>query len=575
MVRLLPALTLRFVPLYLFLFIAFVPSVRAEDKSYRLKAFYTIMSIEPSGDIRVTEAISYNYTQGKFSSAHRQVSLRDLKGVEFVSVRSADTEIKAVRAELKSGWSRYLDVQWSFPETDQPRLFLVEYILRGAVSKEDRYNLIDWRPLGDGLPVEVDNYIAEIRLPWSFKEGVETTPPARIQVLADRTILTYPGGPLERLTPFHITAKFPAMIETGAPVKEAGLARRILLIVLPGYLALLGLTLYLWRRVARVSPESLVVQPGEWPDPSVTLGEASMLLYQKSWRWRAVIVAVLFDLARRGFLYFESPREAPDHHGPPARDLRVIAKVTDASVRPWEYKLLNAFLHEASLEWVSQQGQIQSAMLGDLRKELKATGLIDPRRVLLRQKLVWSFTALLAVSMGLLGLVVVNIWEGALAPSMLAVGGSLMFLLTGLSIDTTSARGAAIRRHMKQFARAKRVEVDQLCGSDPDAAAARFTENLAELVLDEGVNREWIQKFQWRLELAKASFQLPTWMNLDDPVRGATSLLLTASNLFHLFPGSPRPAAAHAGGHMVIRKVRLREESKSPSSPVRSRPSAQ
>lgn len=534
MINLLPALLLRFKLPFLLLIPLSIPA-RAAENEYRFEAFYSIMNVDRRGNIHVTETLSYDFTRGKFSSAKREVSLEDFQEIEFVSVSSPNTAVQVERFRMVSGWSRRFELHWTFPETDQPKLFHLEYVLKGVVSKEGDYNLIRWSPLGDGLPVAVRKYVAEIRLPWLFDAGIETSPSAERRLLADKTILTYAAGPLPKRARYDVMAKFPIMIDTAPPRRAGGYAKEVLRAVVPGYIVLLVITLLIWRKWGRVVPEPISGPVTDSPDINLTIGEAAMLVYRKSSRWRIIAVAILLDLARRGFLYFErrSIGSRPTPSTP--QDVRVMAKITDAAVSSWEYRILGAFLHEAFLGRISRQKLLWDEILESLRRELQASGLIDSRRVSMRRVWVGLATALLVISFGCLAYVLLTVLKGGLAPAILAVGGSLMFLIAGFATETASARGLRIRLHVAQWARALRERIDELRETDPVAAYTQFTSKLPELIMDPGVDRSWMLRLQTRLNIAASGYPLPTWIQCTNSIGEPVATVLSIGQLFGLY----------------------------------------
>ncbi|MFW6301524.1 MAG: DUF2207 domain-containing protein [Bacillota bacterium] len=137
-------------------------SIEAQQ-SYRIENYIIEMEVNQDGDFLITEEIEYNFLEGEFSTAHREVPGQGFSEIDFISISSADEPL--VDYNVNDGNS--LEVDWEYPLTSDSATFSIEYAGReGLISKNDR-NIVDWQAIGTDWEVPIENAEVRINLPES------------------------------------------------------------------------------------------------------------------------------------------------------------------------------------------------------------------------------------------------------------------------------------------------------------------------------------------------------------------------------------------------------------------------
>lgn len=128
-------------------------------KEYRASRFDARIEVLNGGDLRVTETIVFEFTEGTFREVFRTIPTTRTDGVEFVSASMDGMVLPPgegpgqVRVRRKNG----LRVEWHFaPVSPSTHTFELTYIARGVVRQTDAADLLEWR----ALPREHDYRIA-------------------------------------------------------------------------------------------------------------------------------------------------------------------------------------------------------------------------------------------------------------------------------------------------------------------------------------------------------------------------------------------------------------------------------
>ncbi|GEM_PF-2126612 len=518
----------------------------AKKKSYFIADYDVVMDVEENGDVRVSETIRYAFTRGTFTYAYRTVPLTGFEDIDVISVTSPDGPLRLTRAEVTEGWTRRLQLRWSFPATDQSRTFRIDYIARGLVKSERGQNVIDWNAVGRDWNVPIRDIDVQVKLPWRFASGIETDPPAEIHRLDGETFISFHHDALRPRQRFHIVVRFPGMIASASP-SEMRYGLRILLMLISGSLVIGVLLLTFVRRVGRVAAPAVSTAVTSYPDPQITIAEAAGLVYAHSGRPKAAISAIVFDLARRGLIKIESVIRRR-FLGSRSFDIRAQVIEHPPGLPPWEEKVLAALEHEHDLKAFSRKRGLFSDILDELTARLRSIGLISTEREQQRRRWILMATVALGVAVIFLILVVISVWRELLAPAILGLLASTGLLIVSSAIDTRTPRGAALKRAFQNYGRGLREEIERLMDTEPAHAIAMLIEHLPLLVLDTKVNRRWFQMLKKKWQRSEATFAVPEWMELKDQAGQQLATAMAATECFGLFTDSVVYVAAYSGG---------------------------
>jgi len=145
-------------------------------------------------------------------------------------------------------------------------------------------------------------------------------------------------------------------------------------------------------------------------------------------------------------------------------------------------------------------------------------------------------------------LVMVNVWRELLAPGILAFVGGIGFVIASAVIETRSAEGMRLSVAFARYARWLKEDIERQLPADPTQAAARFAENLPELIMDAGVDASWIGKLKKKVKGQPFEFSLPGWIEVRDPSGQPLEGIAAAANCFEIFTESVGAVAVYAGG---------------------------
>lgn len=144
------------------------------QKSYRIDNYLIEMEVNHNGDFIITEEIEYNFLEGEFTTAYREVPGQGFSEIDFISIGSNEEPL--VDYNVSEGSS--LEIDWEYPATSDSATFNIEYAGRkGLLSRNDR-NIVDWQAIGTNWDVPIENAEVRISLPEEpedieFTEGGE------------------------------------------------------------------------------------------------------------------------------------------------------------------------------------------------------------------------------------------------------------------------------------------------------------------------------------------------------------------------------------------------------------------
>jgi len=140
----------------------------AAEQVYRIENYLVEMEINSDGDFIITEEIEYNFIEGEFSTAYREVPGRGFAGIDFIAISSVDRQL--IDYNVSDGSS--LEVDWEYPETTGLATFRIEYAGRAGLISSDGRNILDWQALGTDWDVPVENARVRISL-LEEPDGIE------------------------------------------------------------------------------------------------------------------------------------------------------------------------------------------------------------------------------------------------------------------------------------------------------------------------------------------------------------------------------------------------------------------
>lgn len=513
-------------------------------KRYHVSNHDVDIDVLANGDLHITETLGYSFDVGTFTYAYRKIPVRRFDDIEFVSLTSPDGPLTIDRREITDGWTRSLRLRWSFPPTETARTFRLEYIAHGALKIRDGRHVLDWSAVGDEWRVPVGSVDVTVRLPGDFGTDVTTRPEARTAVRDGATEVAFHRDRVGRRDGWRIVVEFPRLAGVAPPLwteKRPGPAR----VLVPGGLSLVLLLSMIWWRVGRVVPTGERSPVASYPEPDLSVAEAACLAHLDE--DRRALIAVIFDLARRGILRIEA-RAGSGLLGTRSFRVEAIPLGRTDDLPPWDGKVTAGLEADPQLKAFGKRRGKVSEVVRELRKGLRRRGLISTEREALRAK--W-----LAVSVGL-GLlatvftvvVLVNVHRTLLAPALLALIAGWGATIMSSAIETRTPRSMGLAERFRRYGRNQREEIESALRSDPARGVSLLVDGLPELTLDKKVDRRWFDRVQAGVRDRSLVFALPSWIVLKDSEGNPADATLAAAAAFEAFIEAAATTMTFVGG---------------------------
>jgi hypothetical protein len=175
-------------------------SARAAGKGVSFEHRDYNASIQPSGDVAVSERWVVQFTGGPFTTAHLDLYLAQTSGIDFGTVDGATPGSQQVRDITDDSGAAMREITWEYPAVqDTSKGFTIPYTIHGALGLNDSQAWLDWHFLdGNGRS---DYAVASS----TITETLPSAAPGAIQVSA-----TYPGQQPQTTTPTDHSATITA-----------------------------------------------------------------------------------------------------------------------------------------------------------------------------------------------------------------------------------------------------------------------------------------------------------------------------------------------------------------------------
>lgn len=406
--KLRPRNLLKALPVFLALLIVSFCTLPAHAKEYEIARYDIQMQVTADGLYLITEHITYDFIEGSFTQANREVLGKGFDSLRFISIEGVDHPIES--HEFKDG--RNLKIDWTYPPASGPTTFIITYEAHGGLSSKDGANIVDWNPIGSGWDVPIHDIDITIILPEPLNE-ITALPTADLASPPADGVIRFHRAHLPAHTYYHVVATFPEIIPI---VKKP----------LPPFFqwALLGLVTGLIVMVvdirARHTQEPQAAQSG--PEPSeLSLMEVANLYTPTYQGRRRGIAATIFALGQAGKLRLVVT---------PKRRLTTAAKVhvdiiSDEELDAAEQLIVAGLKRRKTLQRFAQETTTFNQVIKITRSALQTKGLISTEQLKIRQRTYLSSIVPLVIGVG-------SFTYGAIAPAPVLLGLGILLFLLGL-----------------------------------------------------------------------------------------------------------------------------------------------
>lgn len=465
-------------------------------KEYEISDYDIELTLTREGDYLITEKITYNFLEGSFTSAYREISGKGFSGLEFISLEAAGTEL--LDYDLDRGGD--LEVSWTFPPASGEKTFILNYRASGGLITRDNENIIDWNPVGSGWSVPIEDIDIRLYLPWNV-DGIKVQPEEDLVYRGNREVHLH----YDRLPPstyYHIVVSFPQQLETGRG-EGLNFIPFLIAMVLGVILVILDLT----AGRPRVEP----VKPAEGIS-DISFGETA-LIYSSGLQNRKGVSASVFNLAKRGKIKLCS-QVRKGVFG--SKKVEVEPEIISEEGLTAEERLIIEGLKEnKTLKKFALDYKLFNKVHRKVDESLKEKGLISRQFLQRRNKtflsaLVFALPALAALIYGLAGQYAAVAGSGV-ALLIIAAGR----LIKGFAIPILSPEGLYLKEETADFLEHRKKEIDELVKADKANEALKcFFQELEYIILHKNFNSYDLNKYKKVFKKAE-EIEIPSWLELS------------------------------------------------------------
>jgi len=206
-----------------------VPSIVAQSKSVVVTRRDADITIQPSGDVQVSEIWVVQFSGGPFSSAFRTIPLNRVEDITAWGVTEAGETFRERSSNdpysfQASEDTRSHTLKWYFtPATNQERTFGVSYTLKGALGIDPIGDELYWKFIERDRPYPIQSATVRVHLPAPFDTGQLQAAAYRDGVagtggrIVDGRTVEFTGGPFPGGVGWEVRSKFPHGAVSASP----------------------------------------------------------------------------------------------------------------------------------------------------------------------------------------------------------------------------------------------------------------------------------------------------------------------------------------------------------------------
>ncbi|MGM0410589.1 MAG: DUF2207 domain-containing protein [Bacillota bacterium] len=278
-----------FIFFFLFIFI-FISTISLDAQDYKISNYDLVIEVQENGEFLITEKISYDFLEGKFSRGYRDITDSGLKHLEFISLSGVYTNIKDKRVvEDDDG----LKINWTYPETSDSAEFVLEYKAKQALKSNDNKNIINFTVIDDKWEKAFRDIDINIKFPDKVS-GVSIESKGDL-VEKDGREISINYDYLDANESYDLYVEFDKIIDTDyAPIRSPYFYPSII-----GFI--LGIITIIYSLFKGYKTNTSAINSSIKLD-DLDFIELGSLYYSKSKKKRRGIIAAVLSLAQRGNL---------------------------------------------------------------------------------------------------------------------------------------------------------------------------------------------------------------------------------------------------------------------------------
>lgn len=484
----------------LFLILFFSSPILA--KKYELSNYDIQLVVEKNGDYLITEKITFNFLEGTFTWASRDVKGKGFQNLKLISIEGINSNI----TDYKVSQGNNLEVKWFFPETTGKKTFIIKYKATGGLITSGDKNIVNWMAIGEGWEVPIHDIDIQIKLPENVN-NIKASPSEDIVKLSGEEI-NFTKNYLNPGKAYQITLSFPLIIKTNnTSAYSDGISDQTLISIILGLvIGMIFATFDIFRRYREKPLES-----------NININDLSFsemgIIYNNGNQNRAGVAAQIFRLAKEGKIKLISKvKKRP--FGIKNTEIEVKILSTD-NLKPGSKIIVDKLKEHRNLKKFARDYKIFNMVHKEARKELENSGLISSKALKIRKKI--FFSSLYFLPAGITAI----IYGGVKAlPMVTGLGIFLMVvgigrLIKGAITSILSSEGMYIKGIIKDSLDKKKAELEKLINFvNADKALDYFFKELEFIIMHRKFNNSTLNKYKKVFKKAK-NINIPDWIKLD------------------------------------------------------------
>jgi uncharacterized membrane protein YgcG len=504
------------------------PAIAQSAKTFIWRRLDCDITIQPNGDLRISEKNEINFISGSFTFGYRDIEMSRITSISDIRATEGDRDIRIETGRAENGDFR-IKYYFSRPAQNETRTFNLTYTVQGATRYYQNGDQVYWACVYAARSgFEVQNSRTTIRLPGNATATVAETYGAKATLSGKgETIVTATATePIASGKELEVRVQFPHGIISGtAPAwqqaydkqrefEETQKPRLDLIGLVVGALAALfgpAGVFVMWQTRGKDPRVGLIADYITAPPSNLSPGIAGALIDEQA--DLQDVLATLIDLARKGVIDMREDASSSDKWQGVSDWIFSTGEKPNQSLLPHEQKLLNALNLNQGERRLSELKNKFFVQLGGIKESLYDQ--------LVAQKFYFAKPPSTRNNYILLGVLILVSSVAACLGSGVLLNGSDYFICLPIALFFTGVLTIIIARAMPQATRLgaeakmrarafKRYLENIERYTDLNTAKAQFDTYLPYAIAF-GLERSWIKKF------AQVDTPMPPWYQPYDP----------------------------------------------------------
>ncbi|MFW5998955.1 MAG: DUF2207 family protein [Bacillota bacterium] len=244
-----------------------------------------------------------------------------------------------------------------------------------------------------------------------------------------------------------------------------------------------------------------------------SLLQLGSVLYQNKITRKKVVLAEIFDMAKKGKIKFISKI---DEGLLGIKNTEIVTEIiSEHNLSEEQKEIMKGLKKYTSFKEFFKDNKLYDKIFAVVENKLRENELISRANVQIRKRIIIFSIIFFYIPAVIFGSIAIMNYRPLLYGIMLfflVVGTGRLVKIT--TIPVLSKKGLSLKKRTDIYLEEKKQELENEIEKNPDTAAACFFENLPLLILHKKFNKPFMKKFKKKLK-AINEFNVPEWLELD------------------------------------------------------------